>query len=486
MNTATAPAGWAQLWVGSRLGVRVHPVASTVGIGADQLVGLAVRRNPRRAHLLVSRVLGKHVPTDPRVVHGSGLLLGLLAADVLADATPDADRDDRRPLGTALARALPGEGGPAHDVAVAVRAAAQHLVRSRRPPATVPLVLGYAETAVGLGHAVAEAIPDAVYLHSTRRVSEVASIGGFEEEHSHATSHLLCPADPGLLVGTAAARRPLVLVDDELTTGRTILNTIGALHRLAPRPRYVVATLLDMRTPADATTMADTVAALGARLDVVSLAAGAVTLPATLLDDAAALLTGLPPTPAPARGEAPAGRWLAPAQVPGLVETGRHGIDAAQRRALPGLLAQIASGLVPAPGERLLVLGTEELMATPVLLGCHFADAEPTATVRFSTTTRSPAVAVDDPGYALASALSFRSPEQVRPGEDDTRYAYNVLPAAGQPGWDRILLVTDTPAAGDRLSRDGTDLPCLLSALAPATTRLDVLVLPVHTPKGPR
>ena len=34
----------------------------------SDLVGLALRRNPRRAHLLVSPVLGKHVPADPRLV----------------------------------------------------------------------------------------------------------------------------------------------------------------------------------------------------------------------------------------------------------------------------------------------------------------------------------------------------------------------------------------------------------------------------------
>jgi hypothetical protein len=485
VNAPTVPTGWAQQWVGQRLGVLVHPVSSSIGVGADQLVGLAVRRNPRRAHLLVSRVLGKHVPTDPRVVYGSGLLLGLLAADALAGSPPQGSRHEHRALGAALARALPGGGGPARAFATAVEQAVQARVHGPSAPPSAPLVLGYAETAVGLGHALAEAIPGAVYLHSTRRVSVVGSVGGFEEEHSHATSHLLCPADPGLLLGSAAAARPLVLVDDELTTGRTILNTIRALHRHAPRPQYVVATLLDMRSAEDARTMADTVAALGARLDVVSLAAGRVTLPPTLLEDASTLLAGLPPDqPAPRRG-ARDWQWLAPA-VPGLVETGRHGIDATQRRALPGLLAQVGAGLEPAPGERLLVLGTEELMAAPVLLACHLADVEPAATVRFSTTTRSPAVAVDDTGYALTSALRFRCPEQVRPGEDETRHAYNVLPAAGQPGWNRILLVTDTPAAGERLSRDGSTLPCLLSALRPAGARLDVLVLPVHTPEGHR
>ena len=47
---------------------------------ADQ-VGL--RRNPRRAQLLVSTVLGKHLPADPRVIAGTGRLLGALVARAL-------------------------------------------------------------------------------------------------------------------------------------------------------------------------------------------------------------------------------------------------------------------------------------------------------------------------------------------------------------------------------------------------------------------
>ena len=57
---------------------------------AAALLGLALRRNPRRAQLLVSRVLGKHVPTDPRVVQAAGLLLGGLVADALAGRLPRA------------------------------------------------------------------------------------------------------------------------------------------------------------------------------------------------------------------------------------------------------------------------------------------------------------------------------------------------------------------------------------------------------------
>lgn len=47
---------WTGTWVAERLGVEL------IGDEAlPALLGLALRRNPKRAHLLVSSVLGKHV-----------------------------------------------------------------------------------------------------------------------------------------------------------------------------------------------------------------------------------------------------------------------------------------------------------------------------------------------------------------------------------------------------------------------------------------
>ena len=81
---------------------------------------------------------------------------------------------------------------------------------------------------------VADGLGLAPYLHSTRRpVAGVAPAGGFEEAHSHATSHLLLPEDPALLAGDG----PLVLVDDEFSTGNTVLNTIRRPARALPARR---------------------------------------------------------------------------------------------------------------------------------------------------------------------------------------------------------------------------------------------------------
>ncbi|WP_425444801.1 phosphoribosyltransferase domain-containing protein, partial [Streptomyces milbemycinicus] len=59
---------WSGQWVADRLGVGLEG-----GDELRELLGLALRRNPKRAHLLVSNVLGKHVPQRPSAVHGAGV-----------------------------------------------------------------------------------------------------------------------------------------------------------------------------------------------------------------------------------------------------------------------------------------------------------------------------------------------------------------------------------------------------------------------------
>ncbi|MFD0267951.1 phosphoribosyltransferase domain-containing protein, partial [Streptomyces sp. NPDC127106] len=72
----TIDAVWSGSWVVDRLGVRLEGVDGSRGPGLEELLGLALRRNPKRAHLLVSQVLGKHVPQSPRAVHAAGYGLG--------------------------------------------------------------------------------------------------------------------------------------------------------------------------------------------------------------------------------------------------------------------------------------------------------------------------------------------------------------------------------------------------------------------------
>ncbi|MEV8312666.1 phosphoribosyltransferase [Streptomyces sp. NPDC059900] len=423
---------WSGTWVAERLGVEL---AGDPGL--SDLLGLALRRNPKRAHLLVSNVLGKHVPQLPSVVYAAGHDLGVRARALLGDA------------------------------------------EARRA-----VVLGYAETATGLGHCVADGIGLAPYLHSTRRpVDGVRRAGGFEESHSHATSHLLLPEDPRLLTGDG----PLVLVDDEFSTGNTVLNTIRALHELHPRDRYVIVALVDMRSPQDQGRLAGFAREIGARVDLITTASGTVSLPDGVLEKGQALVEEYEASALPApRGEAGSvGRvdigW--PAGVP---DGGRHGFAPAHRAALdaalPGMADRVARALAPVTGSapapdrsRILVLGFEELMYAPLALGKALEERLPAgaAEVRYSTTTRSPVLAVDDPGYAIRSRLVFPAHDAPADGPGE-RYAYNV--AGG--GFDAIVLVVDSVADRPELHAPGG----LLAQLAAHTPQVLLAVVPSYVP----
>ncbi|MEU3173459.1 MULTISPECIES: phosphoribosyltransferase [unclassified Streptomyces] len=443
------PAGnvWSGSWVAERLGVELAGDDRLTG-----LLGLALRRNPKRAHLLVSNVLGKHVPQSPAVVYGHGIALGRRVRELLGDQ--------------------------AHRA----------------------VVLGYAETATGLGHAVADGVGVAPCLHSTRRpVPGVAAAGGFEESHSHATSHLLLPEDPGLLAGDG----PLVLVDDEFSTGNTVLNTIRDLHARHPRRRYVVVALVDMRSPADTGRLDGFARGIGARVDLVTTVSGTVRLPEGVLEKGRELVArqeaqAAQEVPRPAAGAEARTRTGRVARIglgwpKGLPDGGRHGFTPAHRArlddALPAMAGRIADAL-PDGARRVLVLGFEELMYAPLRLA-HALEQRleqdrtprraPAARaggteVRFSTTTRSPVLAVDDPGYAIRTRLAFPAHDDPADGPGE-RYAYNVAGA----GFDAVVAVVDSAADTPALHAPGG----LLAELAAHTPQVLLAVVPSYVPAAP-
>jgi hypothetical protein len=512
-------------WAERATGIRIEDGGSSIGVPVTQLVRLGLRDNPRRLHLLVSSVLGKHVPTDPRVVLGSGRLLGAIVDDALSSGAPDGDGPDSTlaRAGAALAIALgPADtsapsgidasapfgidaGGP--DAAVAFDAAVAEALAVRRDrPRTPSAVLGFAETATALGHCVSDALPGCRYLHSTRRVVPgMTPLAGFAEEHSHAPDHLLLPDDPRFLA-PSTFDEALVLVDDELSTGRTAANTIAALHAQAPRQRYIVAALVDVRAAVDVRPavgpdpLADLAQELGISIEVVSLSRGAVFVP----DDARARLSaasrpsmdGHPSAdarpaldvPVPAADPAPVLRIEAAATA--VRESGRHGVRAGDRAALNALVESLADRLAPSLQGPTLIVGAEELMYAPLMIAARLARFGAPGPVRFSTTTRSPALPIDVADYPIRTALGFRAIDAADVLASDTddplaRYAYNV----GSPEWPRdpstgsaartgtIVLVIDDPC-------DTPELAGLLAQLQARADQVALVVLPAFRPLG--
>jgi hypothetical protein len=160
----------------------------------DSVCAFAARDNPKRGFLVVSRLLGRHI-----------------------GAKPSAMRASVRDLVARMPRDLPGP----------------------------VLVMGLAETAICLGQMVHEELraqqhrADALFLHSTRQEIAAPLLCGFEEPHSHAPAHLLYRPDADM-----TAFRSLVMVDDEISTGTTLVNLCAAVTAQLPAlERVAVATL---------------------------------------------------------------------------------------------------------------------------------------------------------------------------------------------------------------------------------------------------
>ena len=331
----------------------------------DDLIGFAARANAKRGFLFLSKVLGKHWPVMPRqmqAIHTD------LAARVPAD--------------------LPG-----------------------------PVVfIAMAETAIGLGQGVFEAWKtlhpqrEALFLHTTRYHVGDAPIIEFEEAHSHAPRQFLHrPADAtsqNLLLNA----RSLVLIDDEASTGNTILNLSAACRALNPAIEHVHLAAITNFMGREAN--ADLSKRFGLK----------VTVGAALSGEYAFTPGQLQPASSAAQlFEAHADRGASAC-------FGRLGVNRPLEQPHE-LAARLSAGI--APKERVLVLGTGEFMHMAFLLGRALEASGVNVVVQ--STTRSPILKWG----AVSHILNF--PDNY--GEGVENFIYNVAP--GQ--YQHVFICHETP-----------------------------------------
>ena len=320
----------------------------------QDLLGFAERINPKRAFLFVSKVLGRHTPVSPHIM---------------------------RHAFTDLAKLVPVD-----------------------LPEPV-LVIGMAETAVGLGAGVHQVLqqryPEAIYVTTTRHpVHGAPLLARFLEEHSHAQDQLLYGSPDAELQQQILNSKSIVLVDDEASTGKTFVNLIHALQQagLNQISHVVTATLADWSS--------------GIHI-------------ADLNCQSVALMTG---------------KWQwrdaeHPIQINmPKVDTVAFGAFATLAEPTWGRLPIQDSGahirLAVQPDERILVLGSGEYVWSSFLLAEYLQQQG--ADVKFSAITRSP-IAV---GHAIQSALVFSD----NYGLGIQNFVYNINPQH----YDRVLITVET------------------------------------------
>ncbi|MBW7476861.1 phosphoribosyltransferase family protein [Paenibacillus oenotherae] len=372
---------------------------------------MAARMNKKRSFLFVSKVLGKHIPVNPHVSLLAGAALGVLYAELLGKRCE-----------VSIDELVQAFTEPETAVNIYSRLMAQRVVLDK--PTTF---IGFAETATALGHSMYDLFAGRTkFLHTTREIiNELESVISFEEEHSHATSHRCYAVDPELFQDDA----PIVLVDDEMTTGKTALNIIRELHASYPRQTYVVASLLDWRSAADRAKFVELEQELGIAIPCLSLLEGSIEVTGQPVlserEQASQHTTSTAVVKTIELGAEFEHRIVTSTTPDGflndkpyLAGTGRFGLLQSDNLRLEENCTAAASILrQERQGERTLCLGTGEFMFVPMRIASLMGEG-----VLYQSTTRSPVHPVKQTDYAIQSAYSY-------PSLDDpavTNYLYNV------------------------------------------------------------
>ncbi|OMF56035.1 hypothetical protein BK139_16615 [Paenibacillus sp. FSL R5-0490] len=390
------------------LTVDIHITENPYELLPEDLFVMAARINKKRSFLFVSKVLGKHIPIDPKI----GLLTGELLASLYME------------------KAKKVETGKAAELLSAFINGTDFMNSSPFIDKDYnPVIIGFAETATALGHAFFQSFKRADYFHTTReQLADQNSVITFEEEHSHATSHR-CYADADLLDN----KREIILVDDEMTTGKTAINIIRSIHERFPRKMYTVVSILDWRSQKDQILFDDLEKELGIIINNVSLLKGEIDVygtPKVNNGQSADELSGqtahisyidiskefpelLSRTNEPSvtlNGEI--------RNIPYLKDSGRFGLDAKRQAGLSVSLAEIGQSLSrKRDGRNTLCLGTGEFMYIPMKVASLMGEG-----VKFHSTTRSPIFVRNDKDYGAQYGISFQNPED----PEMAQFVYNI------------------------------------------------------------
>ncbi|WP_342441607.1 phosphoribosyltransferase family protein [Lysinibacillus sp. FSL K6-0057] len=374
------------------------------------LFRMAARINKKRQFLFVSTVLGKHLAVHPQIPLLTGTLLAMLYQQQLIG--------QKEMALSAVVKALK-DGANLDEVQKSVEGTIELTEET--------LFIGFAETATALGHAVFNAFhSNAMYIHTTREVlPDFEPFITFEEEHSHATSHRIYTEEPEFLL---QAKR-IVLIDDEITTGNTVINIIETLRQKFPLVKqYAVLSILDWRSEQQQSIFKQLEVQWDISIEFISIMCG---------NFSCSGIPSLTSTQPNLRTQATEDMALWPIQVPVdrkfyrsvaenglvnnqpyLVATGRFLLTSnqhvAQKKSLQAIAKQLQELRTNGPA---LVIGTGEFMYVPMQIASYLGN-----NVYFQSTTRSPIYCTDDLGYTITEKIAFESPEN----NGVTNYLYNL------------------------------------------------------------
>jgi hypothetical protein len=386
-------------------------------IPASSLFTMSARENKKRDFLFVSKVIGKHMPMIPDTLE--------IIGDILARLWINEREESVHYPTTELVRKLISSD-ISHNIG---KLNIETLHDNTKEPirlANKTLFIGFAETATGLAQAVFQNFSNASYIHTTReKITSINPALFFNEEHSHAVEHSLFPFNSGFF----NEFEDIVLVDDELTTGKSALNLIKCL----PGKYFGILSILDWR---DATSYKMFDLEENRNVRVCSLLKGDIKCSKSknIVSDNVII-------PSTSTKLIPCKEHIfkITESVDGYSKhTGRFGINSEDNSEI---LKEIKSVAMVLKKERTagncLCIGTGEFIYLPCSISAMLGD-----NVYFQSTTRSPVHARNIDCYGNKNKVAFQNPED----ETITNYLYNIP----DNFYDQVFFFSEKPLTKDK------------------------------------
>jgi hypothetical protein len=400
-------------------------------IPVSNLFTMSARENKKRDFLFVSKVIGKHMPMIPDTLEIIG---GILARLWISEREGTSIYPTTELVDRLLALDISNNMGNTNSLGKTMKnsnhtvtlQSSQNTAISPIPLSNKTLFIGFAETATGLAHAVFQNFSNASYIHTTRE--QITSINPallFNEEHSHAVEHSLFPCNDDFLKQFS----DIVLVDDELTTGKSALNLINCL----PGKYFGILSILDWRDDISYKMFQNE---KNGDISVCSLLKGEINCSKTkgIISDAIT-----EPTSSTKLIPCSEHVFKITENIEGYSKfTGRFGISSEDN---PKILREIKSISEILKKERTtgncLCIGTGEFIYIPCTISSLLGD-----NVYFQSTTRSPVHARNIDFYGHKNKVAFQSPED----ETITNYLYNIP----DKFYEQVIFLSEKPLTKEK------------------------------------
>lgn len=260
------------------------------------------------------------------------------------------------------------------------------------------LVIGFAETATAIGAVVAKSISDdCLYIHTTREtVNTTMQYVYFTEEHSHATEQKLVADE---LNNFFSSTSTVILVDDEFSTGKTLINMVNQLKATYPElseKRIVAASIINRLSEENLRKWEnegiESVCLLKlpnidyteAVAPIFAETAECCSAPQRRLQSEASVLVCNLPDP-------------------------RSGVVISDYYEMCTAKAELIKSSCELKDKRALVLGTEECMLPALLIGSKIEETGLAKSVKCHATTRSPIGVFKAAGYPIKTGYRLHS-----------------------------------------------------------------------------